>query len=252
MSMATTSVLLRRRRWLLPALGVAAVAAVVALVAFQPWKAFVDERVDEAAPIAAVVPTTATDPAAIAAAAATTTVATAAPTTAAPTAAITAAPTTAAPALPTAVPAPPPPAAAAPSTAAPAAPATPAPTPPATTAAPAATTAAPAPSAEPAPTAFVSKAHDTSGTVRLLTLDDGSRVLRIENLDTSNGPDVKVVLSPDPNGYADGAVSLGTLKGNKGSQNYAIPAGVDPSSFRSVVVWCKRFDVDFGVAPLPA
>ena len=88
--------------------------------------------------------------------------------------------------------------------------------------------------------------------MQVLTREDGVRVLRIEDLDTSNGPDVKVVLSPDPDGYADGAVSLGTLKGNKGSQNYEIPDGVDLASFRSVVIWCKRFTVDFGVAPLPA
>jgi hypothetical protein len=247
--MATASVLLRRRRWLLPALGVAAAAAAVALVAFQPWKAFVDDTVDEAAPVTALVPTTAAIPPGPA-----TTTTTAPPSVVPPSAAFPStapAPTTAATAAPTTVPAPPP-VALTPSTAATAAPATTTPAPPPPTTAAAATTAAPAPPAEPAPTAFVSKAHDTSGTVRLLTLDDGSRVLRIENLDTSNGPDVKVVLSPDPNGYADGAVSLGTLKGNKGSQNYAIPAGVDPSSFRSVVVWCKRFDVDFGVAPLPA
>ena len=87
--------------------------------------------------------------------------------------------------------------------------------------------------------------------MRILTLADGSRLLRIEDLDTSNGPDVKVVLSPDPDGYADGAISLGTLKGNKGSQNYAIPNDVDVATFRSVVIWCKRFVVDFGVAPLP-
>ena len=113
-------------------------------------------------------------------------------------------------------------------------------------------TAAPAPPAEPAPTGFRSKAHDTSGSVRLLTLEDGSRVLRIEDLDTDNGPDLKVVLSTDPDGYVgDGAVSLGTLKGNKGSQNYEIPADVDLSALRSVVIWCKRFNVDFGVAALP-
>ena len=78
-------------------------------------------------------------------------------------------------------------------------------------------------------------------------------MLRIEDLDTDNGPDLKVVLSTGPDGYVggDGAVSLGTLKGNKGSQNYEIPADVDLSALRSVVIWCKRFNVDFGVAALP-
>ena len=121
----------------------------------------------------------------------------------------------------------------------------------ATTAAPAVTSVAPPPAAEPTPTEFTGKAHATSGTVRLIPQPDGTTVLRLENLNTSNGPDVKVVLSPDPDGYASGAVTLASLKGNKGSQNYVIPADVDLGSIRSVVLWCKRFNVDFAVAPLP-
>jgi hypothetical protein len=45
-------------------------------------------------------------------------------------------------------------------------------------------------------------------------------------------------------------ISLGKLKGNKGSQNYAVPADVDPSRFTSVSIWCNRFDVSFGAAEL--
>jgi hypothetical protein len=127
----------------------------------------------------------------------------------------------------------------------------PATVPPATVPATTAASVVPALPAEPAATSFVGKAHATSGTVRLIAQDDGSHVLRIEDLDTENGPDVKVVLSPDPAGYADGAVTLATRKGNKGSQNYVVPGDVDLASLRSVVIWCKRFRVDFGVAPMP-
>ena len=49
----------------------------------------------------------------------------------------------------------------------------------------------------------------------------------------------------------DGALDLGPLKGNVGNQNYVVPAGTDLSRYRSVVIWCRRFAVPFGAAPLP-
>jgi hypothetical protein len=45
-------------------------------------------------------------------------------------------------------------------------------------------------------------------------------------------------------------VELGRLKGNRGDQAYPLPAGVDPAAYRSVSIWCKRFAVSFGAAPL--
>lgn len=106
---------------------------------------------------------------------------------------------------------------------------------------------------------FISHEHATTGTVRILRLADGSRVLRLEDLDTSNGPDLKVLLSdaavkPGRAGwhvFDDNAhVSLGSLKGNKGSQNYAIPSDVDLGAYRSVSIWCDRFNVSFGATEL--
>jgi hypothetical protein len=108
---------------------------------------------------------------------------------------------------------------------------------------------------------FISHEHSTTGTVQILRLADGSRVLRLENLDTSNGPDLKVVLSdaevkPGKAGwhvFDDNAhVKLAGLKGNKGSQNYVIPADVNLADFRSVSIWCDRFNVSFGAAELRA
>ena len=106
---------------------------------------------------------------------------------------------------------------------------------------------------------LISHEHETSGTVVVLQLADGSRVLRLENLDTSDGPDLKVWLSdaavvPGRAGwhlFDDGRyVSLGSLKGNHGNQNYPIPASVKLSDFRSVAIWCDRFNVSFGAADL--
>ena len=40
------------------------------------------------------------------------------------------------------------------------------------------------------------------------------------------------------------------MKGNKGDQNYELPAGFDLSKYSAVTVWCKRFGVNFATAPL--
>ncbi|GEC02875.1 hypothetical protein SSP24_05300 [Streptomyces spinoverrucosus] len=106
---------------------------------------------------------------------------------------------------------------------------------------------------------LISHEHATSGTVSLLRLPDGSHVLRLTGLNTSNGPDLRVWLTDAPvkegragwHVFDDGAYeSLGRLKGNKGDQNYTVPAGVDPAAFTSVSIWCDRFDVSFGAAEL--
>ncbi|MBG0814272.1 DM13 domain-containing protein [Planomonospora sp. ID82291] len=106
---------------------------------------------------------------------------------------------------------------------------------------------------------FVSHEHDTAGTAEVLELADGGRVLRIEDLDTSDGPDLRVWLSDQPvkegrDGWFnldDGEhLELGELKGNKGDANYAIPAGADLDDLRTVTIWCRRFSVSFGAAAL--
>jgi Electron transfer DM13 len=110
-----------------------------------------------------------------------------------------------------------------------------------------------------APGTFLSHEHTTTGTVRIIETSDRSRYLRLEDLDTSNGPLLKVWLSDAPviSGTAGWRVfdhsrhvDLGPLKGNKGSQNYPLPAGVDLTRYHSVTIWCARFHVSFGAAPL--
>jgi hypothetical protein len=134
-------------------------------------------------------------------------------------------------------------------------------------AAPAASAAAPAAPAAPAqPTVLargtlISHEHDSSGSVVLLRLADGSRVLRLEDLRTSNGPALRVWLTDAPviegtDGWTvfdDGRhVDLGDLKGNIGSSNYPIPADADLTGLSSVSIWCERFHVSFAAAQLAA
>jgi hypothetical protein len=70
------------------------------------------------------------------------------------------------------------------------------------------------------------------------------------------GPKFHVYLVPDrqvlPATAVDKTmyVDLGRLKAFRGSQNYPVPAGVDPLKFGSVVIWCERFGVLISPAAL--
>ena len=103
---------------------------------------------------------------------------------------------------------------------------------------------------------FKSLAHETQGTAAVYQLDDGKRTLRLTEFETSNGPDVRVYLVAASDATDNdtvtkaGFVDLGTMKGNKGDQNYDVPADVDLAKYRAVTIWCRRFGVNFGTAPL--
>lgn len=90
--------------------------------------------------------------------------------------------------------------------------------------------------------------HQAAGTARLLDVN-GTNYIRFEDdFTVTNGPDLFVYLGR--NGEYDPATNLGRLKGNKGSQNYEIPAGIDLSGYTEVWVWCRAFAVPFGKAVL--
>lgn len=180
-----------RRRWPWVAGAVLVVVVAAGLVWFQPWKVFVDERVDEAVPTVPTTEPTGGD--------------------------------SDEPADPTAADEPPTPT---------------------------------------EPTVLrrgelVSLDHTTSGEAQVLELADGSRFLRLEDLDTSNGPDLFVYLTTNPADGDEGAfdddfVNLGRLEGNLGSQNYEVPSEVDLDQYTTVVIWCDRFNSAFGAADLRA
>lgn len=104
---------------------------------------------------------------------------------------------------------------------------------------------------------FEGRAHPSSGVVKVIT--DGSETfLRFEDdFATDNGPDLNVYLSKAPitaesGEFDDEFIDLGDLKGNIGSQNYEISSDIDLSEYQTVVIWCVRFGVAFGAAPLAA
>ena len=92
--------------------------------------------------------------------------------------------------------------------------------------------------------------HTGSGEVLLVQGPDGGVILRFQDYEVRNGPDLRIYLSPDPGGdvRADGAISLGPIKATSGFVNYDVPSGVDPSIFRSVIIYCEPFGVVFATA----
>lgn len=103
---------------------------------------------------------------------------------------------------------------------------------------------------------FHSGAHRTEGTATIYRIENGSRILRFTNFKTSNGPDVHIymVAADDASDSASvqhaAFIDLGLIQGNIGDQNYILGSDVDLAKYRTVSVWCKRFNVNFGAAPL--
>lgn len=101
---------------------------------------------------------------------------------------------------------------------------------------------------------FKSQAHETKGTAQLVSVG-GKTYVQLKDFHTSNGPDVHIYLVKGTEGTPDevnksGFIDLGTIKGNIGDQNYEVPAGTNLDEYKAVSVWCKRFFVGFGGAPL--
>ena len=103
---------------------------------------------------------------------------------------------------------------------------------------------------------FRGLAHETTGAATVHQLADGKRILRFSDFETSNGPDVHVYLvaaevaKDNATVKQAGFIDLGSLKGNKGDQNYEVPADADLNKYKSVSIWCARFGVNFGAATL--
>jgi hypothetical protein len=90
--------------------------------------------------------------------------------------------------------------------------------------------------------------HNAEGMAKAIPLEDGSNILRLENLQVTNGPNLYVYLATDKS--ASDFVSLGKLKANNGNQNYNIPSKTDLSKYDTVLIWCRPFSVLFGSAEL--
>jgi hypothetical protein len=103
---------------------------------------------------------------------------------------------------------------------------------------------------------FYNVVHTGSGSAKLLRQQNGTYTIRLENFNVENGPLLEVYLSSavKPNSSAsvlNGTnINLGVLKSTNGSQNYTVPAGTDIAQYKSVVIWCTTFSVNFISAAL--
>ncbi|MCL1466220.1 DM13 domain-containing protein [Argonema galeatum] len=102
---------------------------------------------------------------------------------------------------------------------------------------------------------FMNGEHPTQGIARII-VENGKRYLVLGNtFKTNNGPDLYVILhrsdAPPISGIRrQDYVSIGRLQKVSGMQRYAIPANVNLTNFRSVAIWCRRFNATFGYAAL--
>ena len=90
--------------------------------------------------------------------------------------------------------------------------------------------------------------HNVEGAAKVIPVESGAQILRLENFKATNGPDLYVYLSNDKS--ASDFINVGRLKGNVGNQNYEIPIGSDLSKYNTVLIWCRAFSFLFGSAQI--
>jgi hypothetical protein len=100
---------------------------------------------------------------------------------------------------------------------------------------------------------FEPVAHAVAGTATTIRRARGGRVLTLTGFEVDNGPDLRVYLVAGPardESEVDDFRDLGALKGNKGDQQYELGREIDLDRYRTVVIWCRAFSVNFARAPL--
>ena len=89
--------------------------------------------------------------------------------------------------------------------------------------------------------------HPASGNIRLIR-SPAQTLVRFENYDGTNGPDLFVYLAKDLE--AAEFVNLGRAKGNVGNINYTVPSDVDIDEYKYVMTWCRAFSELFDYAEI--
>lgn len=95
---------------------------------------------------------------------------------------------------------------------------------------------------------FVSSAHATSGTVKVVKDSANKLYLVFENFKTDGGPDLRTWVSPNNDGSS--AQELGLLKATAGNFVYELDPSFNYTTNKHVLIWCRQFAVLFGYALL--
>ncbi len=105
---------------------------------------------------------------------------------------------------------------------------------------------------EPMTGSFESVARRTTGTVKIVRLENGERQLVLEEFTTRYAPELYLYVVPtdgEDAAEADGT-ELAELRETYGNQKYAIPGDVELAADSRIVLWCDACQVVFGQATL--
>ncbi len=102
---------------------------------------------------------------------------------------------------------------------------------------------------------FQAAEHPTQGKVRIIT-HRGKHYLEFDrSFKTAQGPDLFVILHRDRTLPISGLkekdyVSVARLRRVQGRQRYELPQNINLADFKSVAIWCRKFNATFGFASL--
>ena len=94
---------------------------------------------------------------------------------------------------------------------------------------------------------FTKKAHTTTGSVQIIEMADGKKMLSFQGFKTDPGPALHVYLYNDD---IKQGVDLGELISITGNYQYDIPEDIDVNEYKKVAIYCVPFGVIFGEAKL--
>ena len=95
-----------------------------------------------------------------------------------------------------------------------------------------------------------------TGSVALYHLEDGSFALRLDDFYVTPNVDLEIRLSPldapqtTAEFMSEPSALVAPLDVTAGSMNFTVPADVDPTQYRSVVIWCPLIDSAYAAASL--
>lgn len=91
-------------------------------------------------------------------------------------------------------------------------------------------------------------AHPANGYVLLVNAAEDQTIVRYEDYNGTNGPDLRIYLAKDLE--ATEFIDLGEAKGNQGNINYTVPNEIDINQYKYVLTWCRAFGVLFDYAEI--
>jgi hypothetical protein len=94
--------------------------------------------------------------------------------------------------------------------------------------------------------------HAVSGSYEIAEKDGKLWLMLQDDFSLDKAPDPYIVLSSTGKGSGQGTLNLGALKKQKGASVFEIVGLKDVKGYSQVLVWCKKYNINLGQAPLAA